>query len=186
MKKVAGRLRLDLAQYRELEAFAQFGSELDAATQQRARPRRADGRDAEPAAVPAVADGGAGRRDLRRESTATSTTSRSARCRASRRSCASTLRAESAISRRSARSATSRRDRGEARRRSSRSSRASSTSRRRRASRADDGDRPGPQAADPLRPQHAQDHAGDGARRGGEAAPRAERASRRCARTPTR
>jgi F-type H+-transporting ATPase subunit alpha len=34
MKKVAGRLRLDLAQYRELEAFAQFGSELDASTQQ--------------------------------------------------------------------------------------------------------------------------------------------------------
>jgi F-type H+-transporting ATPase subunit alpha len=34
MKKVAGRLRLELAQYRELEAFAQFGSELDPATQQ--------------------------------------------------------------------------------------------------------------------------------------------------------
>jgi F-type H+-transporting ATPase subunit alpha len=33
MKKVAGRLRLDLAQYRNLEAFAQFGSELDAVTQ---------------------------------------------------------------------------------------------------------------------------------------------------------
>ena len=33
MKRVAGRLRLDLAQYRELEAFAQFGSDLDAATQ---------------------------------------------------------------------------------------------------------------------------------------------------------
>jgi F-type H+-transporting ATPase subunit alpha len=33
MKQVAGRLRLDLAQYRELEAFAQFGSDLDAATQ---------------------------------------------------------------------------------------------------------------------------------------------------------
>jgi len=33
MKKVAGRLRLDLSQYRELEAFAQFGSELDTATQ---------------------------------------------------------------------------------------------------------------------------------------------------------
>jgi len=32
MKKVAGRLRLDLAQYRELEAFAQFGSDLDTAT----------------------------------------------------------------------------------------------------------------------------------------------------------
>jgi F-type H+-transporting ATPase subunit alpha len=34
MNKVAGRLRLDLSQYRELEAFAQFGSELDQATQQ--------------------------------------------------------------------------------------------------------------------------------------------------------
>jgi F-type H+/Na+-transporting ATPase subunit alpha len=34
MKKVAGRLRLELSQYRELEAFAQFGSELDPATQQ--------------------------------------------------------------------------------------------------------------------------------------------------------
>jgi F-type H+/Na+-transporting ATPase subunit alpha len=33
MKKVAGRLRLELSQYRELEAFAQFGSELDPATQ---------------------------------------------------------------------------------------------------------------------------------------------------------
>ena len=35
MKQVAGRLRLDLAQYRELAAFAQFGSELDKATQAR-------------------------------------------------------------------------------------------------------------------------------------------------------
>jgi len=33
MKKVAGSLRLDLAQYRELAAFAQFGSDLDQATQ---------------------------------------------------------------------------------------------------------------------------------------------------------
>jgi F-type H+-transporting ATPase subunit alpha len=32
MKKVAGRLRLDLAQFRELEAFAAFGSDLDAAS----------------------------------------------------------------------------------------------------------------------------------------------------------
>jgi F-type H+-transporting ATPase subunit alpha len=32
MKQVAGRLRLDLAQYRELEAFAAFASDLDAAT----------------------------------------------------------------------------------------------------------------------------------------------------------
>jgi F-type H+-transporting ATPase subunit alpha len=34
MRQVASRLRLDLSQYRELEAFAQFGSELDQATQQ--------------------------------------------------------------------------------------------------------------------------------------------------------
>jgi F-type H+/Na+-transporting ATPase subunit alpha len=33
MKQVAGRLRIDLAQFRELEAFAQFGSELDESTQ---------------------------------------------------------------------------------------------------------------------------------------------------------
>jgi len=41
MKQVAGRLRLDLAQFRALEAFAQFGSDLDAATlKQLARGRR--------------------------------------------------------------------------------------------------------------------------------------------------
>src|SRR4051812_2437538 len=34
MRSVAGRLRLQLAQFRELEAFSQFGSELDASTQQ--------------------------------------------------------------------------------------------------------------------------------------------------------
>ena len=33
MRKVAGRLKLDLSQYRELEAFSQFGSELDPETQ---------------------------------------------------------------------------------------------------------------------------------------------------------
>lgn len=37
MKGVAGRLRLDLAQYRALEAFAKFGSDLDKATQQQLR-----------------------------------------------------------------------------------------------------------------------------------------------------
>ncbi|MGD9488840.1 MAG: F0F1 ATP synthase subunit alpha [Calditrichaceae bacterium] len=37
MKQVAGRLRLELAQYREMEAFAKFGSDLDAATQQQLR-----------------------------------------------------------------------------------------------------------------------------------------------------
>lgn len=35
MKKVAGRLKLDMAQYRELEGFAQFGSDLDEETQSR-------------------------------------------------------------------------------------------------------------------------------------------------------
>ena len=34
MRDVAGRLRVDLAQYRELEAFAAFGSDLDKASQQ--------------------------------------------------------------------------------------------------------------------------------------------------------
>jgi len=32
MKKVAGTLKVDQAQYRELEAFAKFGSDLDAST----------------------------------------------------------------------------------------------------------------------------------------------------------
>ena len=74
MKKVAGRLRLDLAQYRELEAFAQFGSELDQATQQTlARGERMVATLNQPQYQP-VADGGAGGRDLRRASTATSTT----------------------------------------------------------------------------------------------------------------
>jgi F-type H+-transporting ATPase subunit alpha len=41
MKQVAGRLRMDLAQYRELQSFAQFGSDLDKTTQARlARGRR--------------------------------------------------------------------------------------------------------------------------------------------------
>jgi F-type H+-transporting ATPase subunit alpha len=33
MKKVAGRIKGELAQYREMAAFAQFGSDLDATTQ---------------------------------------------------------------------------------------------------------------------------------------------------------
>ncbi len=40
MKKVAGTLRLDMAQFRELEAFAQFGSDLDKATQQQLKRGR--------------------------------------------------------------------------------------------------------------------------------------------------
>jgi F-type H+-transporting ATPase subunit alpha len=34
MKSVAGKVKLELAQYREMAAFAQFGSDLDASTQQ--------------------------------------------------------------------------------------------------------------------------------------------------------
>src|SRR5207244_12733144 len=44
MRRVAGRLKLDLSQYRELEAFAQFGSDLDVETQRtRARGHRVAG-----------------------------------------------------------------------------------------------------------------------------------------------
>ena len=74
MKKVAGRLQARprpvprAGGVRAVRLRARPGDAEDA------RPRRADGRDAEPAAVRPVADGGAGRRDLRRRSTATSTT----------------------------------------------------------------------------------------------------------------
>jgi F0F1-type ATP synthase alpha subunit len=37
MKQVAGTMKLELAQYREVAAFAKFGSDLDAATQQQVR-----------------------------------------------------------------------------------------------------------------------------------------------------
>ena len=66
MKKVAGTLRLDLAQYRELAAFAQFGSDLDKATQAQLHARRAHGRDPEAGPVHAHAGGEAGRDHLRR------------------------------------------------------------------------------------------------------------------------
>ena len=68
MKKVAGKIKGELAQYREMAAFAQFGSDLDATTQKPAQPRRPPDRAPEAAAVLAAEDGGAGRRDLcRRE-----------------------------------------------------------------------------------------------------------------------
>ena len=66
MKKVAGRLRLDLAQYRELEAFAQFGSELDQATQQALNRGEKMVATLNQPQYAAVADGGAGGRALRR------------------------------------------------------------------------------------------------------------------------
>ena len=66
MKQVAGPLRLSLAQYRELEAFAQFGSDLDAATQKQLARGAPAGRGAQAAAVPAGAGGAAGGHHLRR------------------------------------------------------------------------------------------------------------------------
>ena len=55
MRQVAGSLRLDLAQYRELAAFAQFGSDLDKATQAQLSRGPAAGRNPEAAAIPAAA-----------------------------------------------------------------------------------------------------------------------------------
>ena len=74
MKQVAGRLRLDLAQFRALEAFAQFGSELDKASQQQlARGARVVEVLKQPQYQP-HARRAAGRLDLRRHRRATSTT----------------------------------------------------------------------------------------------------------------
>ena len=66
MKQVAGSLRLDLAQYRELAAFAQFGSDLDKSTQQHAQPRRAPRRAAQAGPLRADAGRAPGHGDLRR------------------------------------------------------------------------------------------------------------------------
>ena len=55
MRQVAGSLKLELAQYRELAAFAQFGSDLDKATQAQLESRPAPGRSAEAEAVFAAA-----------------------------------------------------------------------------------------------------------------------------------
>jgi F-type H+-transporting ATPase subunit alpha len=66
MKSVAGPVKLSLAQYREMAAFAQFGSDLDAATQQPAEPWRAPDRADEAAAVFAADQRRNRLRDLRR------------------------------------------------------------------------------------------------------------------------
>ena len=55
MKSIAGGLRLDLAQYRELAAFAQFGSDLDKASPAAAQSRQAPGGDPEAGPVSAAA-----------------------------------------------------------------------------------------------------------------------------------
>ena len=66
MKKVAGKLRLDLSQYRDLEAFAQFGSELDAGDAESADPRRTAGRAAQTERARAAQRRRPGRLDLLR------------------------------------------------------------------------------------------------------------------------
>ena len=53
MKKVAGGLRLDLAAFRELEAFAQLGTDLDAGHAVPARPRLPHDRAAQAGPLPA-------------------------------------------------------------------------------------------------------------------------------------
>ena len=168
MKKVAGRLRLELAQYRELEAFSQFGSELDQQTQRTlARGERMVATlnqpqyapwpmeeqvvaifagingyldDVPTAEVPRFQDGAARAHALPGEALRR----RSAR----RRICPTSSPTRSA-------------------RRSRRSRRASSS----RSAPPPNGDRPGHQAARRLRQEHAQDHEGDGARRRREAPP---------------
>ena len=65
MKSVAGRLRLDLAQYRELEAFAAFALGPRRRHAAPARSRRAHGRGAQAGAVPADAGRAAGHDHLR-------------------------------------------------------------------------------------------------------------------------
>ena len=64
MKKVAGRIKGELAQYREMAAFAQFGSDLDATTQRLLNRGARLTEAAQAAAVLAAQDGGAGLRHL--------------------------------------------------------------------------------------------------------------------------
>ena len=190
MKKVAGRLRLDLAQFRELEAFAQFGSELDQATQNAlARGERMVATLNQPQYAPwpteeqvvALYAGitGLPRRDPDRAGAALPR--RAARAPAHR---GDDLRGDPRDERPHRRDHRARRklDRSELARqvqmRRMRFNVAVQDERsasRRAVSQREHGLGPGHQAARPLGSQHAQDHQGDGARRRREAAPRATR-----------
>ena len=87
MKKVAGSIKLELAQYREMAAFAQFGSDLDASTQKLlARGARLTELLKQPQYA-ADADRGAGRLDLLGHRRASSTPSRSRTWSATRPRC---------------------------------------------------------------------------------------------------
>ena len=169
MKKVAGRLRLDLAQFRELEAFAQFGSELDPATQQAlGRGERMVATLNQPQYQPwpfeeqvvAIYAGNNGYLDK-------VPVGQVPRFQEELRE---TLRAEGSVYeaiRETERPR--RRDGGEARR-GAEEVRRGLQRRGGEGPRRLDGVGPGPQAADPLRHQHAQDHARARARRRREAA----------------
>ena len=85
MRQVAGSLRLDLAQYRELAAFAQFGSDLDKAHAQPAQSRPPAGRGPQAAAVSSRSPSRSRSSSSTRRRTGSSTASRS-RTRASTRS----------------------------------------------------------------------------------------------------
>ena len=186
MKKVAGRLRLDLAQYRELEAFSQFGRSSTPRRSSRSHGA-SDGRDAEPAAVPALAHGGAGRRDLRRGRTGTSTRCRSARCRASRTTPRDASLGRGRSTRRSAERRPLQPAHGEARRSPEEVRGLRSTSRRRRASSAEPWLRFRTTSGESAR--SARTHGRSPARWSSSQRPSCDarrRASRRCAPTPTR
>ena len=174
MRKVAGRLRLELAQYRELEAFSQFGSELDQATQNTlARGERMVATLNQPQYKPwphaeQVVALYAGINGFLDDGPA------APRCRASRTSCASTCARRGRSTRRSRRRRTFRRDDPPEARRGAGEVQEELQHRGRHGSRRLDGKRSRPEAARPLRQEHAQDHEGDGARRLGPAAPRAD------------
>ena len=104
MKQVAGRIKGELAQYREMAAFAQFGSDLDAGDAAASEPRRAADGAPEAAAVLAAEGRGAGGGDLRRH--VRLSRSAAARARARVRDRAARADAERAQGRCSTRSAT--------------------------------------------------------------------------------
>ena len=210
MRKVAGRLKLELAQYRDLEAFSQFGSELDAATQRTlARGARFVATLNQPAYAPwpveeqvaviyAANQGYLDHIEVSEVPEVNETIRRELRdkgadlladIRETKDLSDETAAKIDAIAKkvRSAErrppGAPGRRSRGraaavEADEPPRPTSRRRPTRRRRPTSRPtaawhSRGDHPGHQAADRLGPQHAQDHARHGARRLGQAAPRA-------------
>ena len=79
MRQVAGSLKLELAQYRELAAFSQFGSDLDKATQNQLNRGQRSGRSAQTEAIFASAVLEANPDDSCRDQAASSTTCRSSK-----------------------------------------------------------------------------------------------------------